>query len=312
MTCFLRRTRFLSCFLFSALTLSALLGSPHTTCAQTTLAQEGEEENSKGVTGVKSAREAEQQADAVPTEIVVRAIAQDAKVIQSSVGGAHITIRSAETGEVLAEGVQQGGSGSTEQIMRQPHRRGVTPYATEDAARFKATLMLSEPTRVEVAAEGPLDFPQAMQRTQTTLLLVPGEHVRGSGIVLPLRGFIVELLAPGDSAKDAEGNASLATLEGSHTDVRARVQMLCGCPTTPGGLWDSRSIEVRAQLVDASGRVAAQAPLEYAGTTSTYEGRFALPEGAGAPPDEPYRLRVLATDPEKTNLGSASQRVEVR
>jgi hypothetical protein len=57
--------------------------------------------------------------EALPTTVVVRAIAQDAKIIGSGVGGARITIRDARSGEVLASGVQEGGTGSS--TRRGPH-----------------------------------------------------------------------------------------------------------------------------------------------------------------------------------------------
>lgn len=249
---------------------------------------------------------AEPRAEAIPTHVVVRAVARDAKVIQSSVGGARVIIRDAETGEVLAEGVQEGGSGSTDRIMLRPRVRGENPYDTESAARFEATLALSAPTRVEVTAEGPLDYPQALQKTQTTLLLVPGQHVRGDGIVLPLRGFIVELLAVGDTLSQSGQDVPLEVPRGKSARVRARVRMLCGCPTTPGGVWDSRSIQVEARLLHPDGTVAAQMPLDYAGTTSTYEGSISVPDVQGN-----YEVQVLAMDAEKTNFGRVRRRVKV-
>lgn len=73
--------------------------------------------------------------EAVPTRVVVRALSNDAKIIQDPVGGARITIRDAETGEVLAQGLQTGDSGSTDKIMRQPRERGATIYDVPGAAR---------------------------------------------------------------------------------------------------------------------------------------------------------------------------------
>jgi len=141
------------------------------------------------------------QAEAVPTKVLVRAISRDAKVISSHVGGARITIRDVATGAVLAEGIQQGGSGDTRLIMQEPHARGTTVYDTPNAASYVATLLLERPTVVEVTAEGPLSAPQAMQRTSKTLLLVPGQDVLGEGILLEIHGFIVELLAPDETAE---------------------------------------------------------------------------------------------------------------
>ena len=135
-------------------------------------------------------------AQAIPTKVMVRAVSRDAKVIQDPVGGARITIREVATGTVLAQGVQQGRSGNTELIMVKPRARGATVYDTPGTAGFLATLMLERPTVVEITAEGPLGNPQATQRASKTLLLVPGQHVLGEGVLLEIHGFIVDLLAP--------------------------------------------------------------------------------------------------------------------
>ncbi len=135
-------------------------------------------------------------AQAILTKVMVRAVSRDAKVIQDPVGGARITIREVATGNVLAQGVQQGRSGNTELIMVKPRARGATVFDTPGTAGFLATLMLDRPTVVEITAEGPLGNPQATQRASKTLLLVPGQHVLGEGVLLEIHGFIVDLLAP--------------------------------------------------------------------------------------------------------------------
>jgi hypothetical protein len=142
---------------------------------------------------------------------------------------------------------------------------------------------------VQITAEGPLDYPQAMQTASTTTVLVPGHDVTGDGITLTLHGFIVEVLSP--SAGTAES--------GTTVDVRARVRMMCGCPTEPGGLWDANRYTLRAQLLN-DGRVVAEAPLSFAGTTSEYTGTVSVPEeGATA-------VRVTASDAERGNFGVAT------
>ncbi len=135
-------------------------------------------------------------AQAILTKVMVRAVSRDAKVIQDPVGGARITIREVATGMVLAQGVQQGRSGNTELIMVKPRARGATVYDTPGTAGFLATLQLARPTVVEITAEGPLGNPQATQRASKTLLLVPGQHLLGEGVLLEIHGFIVDLLAP--------------------------------------------------------------------------------------------------------------------
>lgn len=225
--------------------------------------------------------------EAVPTRLVVRAVAHDAKIIGSGVGGARITVRDARTGQILARGMQRGGTGDTDRIMREPHRRGGTPYTGEGAASFSTTLMLEEPTPVQVSAEAPLGVPHATRTASKTVLLVPGHDVSGQGLVLTIHGFIVEITSPAPGA---------AVGPGEEIEVRARVRMMCGCPTRPGGLWDADRYRLRARLV-RDGRVVASAPLEFTGETSVYAARLRAPEAGSAV------LEVIAADPERANLG---------
>lgn len=229
---------------------------------------------------------AEVTTEPIPTTVVVRALSNDAKLIQDPVGGARVVIRHAQTGDVLAEGLQTGDSGSTEKIMKTPKTRGETTYAADGAAKFEATIPLDRPTPVTVTVEGPLDYPQAMQSASTSLLLVPGEDVTGDGIVLSLHGFIVEALSPETGATDV----------GETLDVRARVRMLCGCPTRPGGMWDADGYTIKAQLLDDDGAVLTESPLSYAGTINEYDSQVEVPDGAA-------HLRILATDADRVNFG---------
>lgn len=112
----------------------------------------------------------------VATKVLVRAISRDAKVIGTGVGGVRIIIRDLVTGTVLVQGLQEGGTGSTELIMLQPHKRVATIFDMPGTAGFLATASLERPTVVEVIAEGPLGAPQAMQRVSKTLLLIPGKR----------------------------------------------------------------------------------------------------------------------------------------
>ncbi|HXG59306.1 MAG TPA: hypothetical protein VNL91_09810 [Thermoanaerobaculia bacterium] len=231
-------------------------------------------------------------AAAEPTRVTVRAISRDAKVIGDGVGGARITIRDAATGRVLASGVQRGNTGDTKRIMQEPRTRDAVVYGTEGAAAFHASLDLDRPTNVEIVAEGPLGFPQAMQRASKRMLLVPGQHIEGEGILLEIHGLIVEITAP------AEAKA------GEPVAVRARVRMACGCPTEPGGMWDSNEIAVTARLLQR-GRVVVEAPLRFAGQTSTYEGTIVPPAGGR------YAIEVLAASPKSMNFGNARANLRV-
>ncbi len=156
-------------------------------------------------------------AEKIPTKVIVRVVARDAQVIGSGVGGALVRIRNQETGEILAEGKQEGGAGSTERIMIRPRRRGETVYGTFGAASFEAKIPLDRPTEVRIDAEAPLGYPQAIQRGSKTLMLIPGKDVLGEGIIIELNGLIVNILSP--SLKES--------LKGGETVlVKAEVRML--------------------------------------------------------------------------------------
>lgn len=153
---------------------------------------------------------------AIPTNIMIRAVAHDAKVIGDHVGGARITIRDLTDGRILAQGIQKGETGDTQRIMIDPRQRGRKVFDTPGTAGFLATLDLTGPTPVEISAEGPLAFPQALQKVSTTLLLIPGHDVLGDGIVLEIYGLIVTIEQP---EKGAHFKA------GSDFKVRARLTM---------------------------------------------------------------------------------------
>ncbi len=153
----------------------------------------------------------------IPTKVIVRVVARDAQVIGSGVGGALVRIKNLETGQILAEGKQAGGTGSTERIMIQPRRRGETIYGTIGSAHFEAKIPLDRPTQVEIDVEAPLGYPQAIQRGSKTLTLIPGRDVLGEGIIIELNGLIVNILSP--SPKEGlEGGEGIL--------VRAEVRML--------------------------------------------------------------------------------------
>lgn len=229
-----------------------------------------------------------------PTRVLVRVVANDAKIIGTNVGGAHITVRDAETGDILAEGLQEGSTGSTSQIMG-AWERGEPVFEAEGAAGYLAELAIVRPTRVEISAEGPLGAEHAIQTTTKSLLVIPGRDVVGEGIILELNGFTVEIRTPNDGALHA----------GEPFEVRARVTMLCGCPTEPGGMWDSNDYEILARLVRGT-ELVGEWPLEFSGTTSQYTASLSL-DSMGE-----FELQVIASDPAKGNFGMATRALTVR
>ncbi len=151
------------------------------------------------------------------TKVIVRAVSKDAKVIGSGVGGAQVRIVIAETGQTLAEGRQEGGTGDTERIMVSPRERGKIVYGTPGAAFFQAQIPLDRPTLVEIRVEAPLAYPQALQRASKTLTLIPGRDIAGEGVVMELDGLIVNILDPAPGRVFGTGE---------EMRVRAEVKML--------------------------------------------------------------------------------------
>ncbi len=101
--------------------------------------------------------------------------------------------------------------------MVQPRRRGETVYGTPGAALFEAEIPLSQPTQIEIYAEAPLSYPQAIQKGTKTLMIIPGRHISGEGVLIELHGLIVNILEP-VSATGLKG--------GKKIKVKAEVKML--------------------------------------------------------------------------------------
>src|SRR4030042_2851347 len=130
------------------------------------------------------------------TKVIVRVTSKDSKVIGAGVGGALVRIKNIETGEILSQGKQEGGTGDTDRIMVRPHRRGEILYETPETAFFQAEIPLEKPTQVEIYTEAPLGYPHAIQKGTKTLTLIPGKHILGEGVIIELNGLIVNILNP--------------------------------------------------------------------------------------------------------------------
>jgi hypothetical protein len=132
---------------------------------------------------------------AAETRVMVRARTKDAKFLGTGMGGALVTIRRADTGAVLAEGLTSGGTGDTKRIMTEPHVRGAR-LTDPTTAGFEAKLDLAEPTFVTVEVSGPMGHPQSVAKATVQTWLIPGRHVTGDGLVVELPGFSVKVAAP--------------------------------------------------------------------------------------------------------------------
>jgi hypothetical protein len=222
---------------------------------------------------------------AVPTQITVRVRSKDAKFVGTTMGGALITIKDAQTGELLAKGVTAGGTGNTEKIMIKPITRGLA-IADQSAAKFTAALDIDEPRLIEVSAFGPEANLQAANKVTATQWVVPGKNItEGDAWMLELPGFVVDVLAP-----------PAHSMQSASVEIRANVTMMCGCPIAPGGLWDANKFEVAA-LLYRDGKRLGELPLKYAGTTSQFSAVWSVKEPGV------YQATVYAYDPETGNTG---------
>ena len=225
---------------------------------------------------------------AEPTNVTVRVISRDAKFIGDSMGGVKVTLRDAQTGELLASGKTQGNTGDTKRIMTQDRNRDFS-LSTEDAAKFSATLDLEEPRLIEVTAFGPLAKQTSANRVSAVQWIVPGKHLTGGdGWLLQMPGFVVEVLTPSRDFK-LEGGPEMV-------ELKVNVTMMCGCSIEPGGLWDANRYEVKA-LIKRNGRVAGSTTLTYAGVKNQFSGTLNVEEPGT------YEAVIYAHVPNNGNTG---------
>jgi hypothetical protein len=233
--------------------------------------------------------------DPKSTKILVRVVAHGAMVLGREVGGARVTITDLMTKQVLAIGIQEGDAGDQNQIMRTPHLMEEPVYSAKPAAAFTTTLALQRPTLVEVAAEGPLAYPDSMRRTAMTVLLIPGQDLSGDGIVLHLNGYIVQIEHP---------KAGEPLRAKDDVNLKASVRTLSGTSVRPHGDWDSRKIRIYGELL-IGGRIVERLQLFYSNDTGTFDAPFFVPLDKEAP--DGITLRVVAADTAAGNfsLGEA-------
>lgn len=231
---------------------------------------------------------------AEPTEVVVRVISQDAKFVGDSMGGAEVILRDSVSGAVIAQGVTTGGTGDTALIMAATGRSPIR--ATDGAASFRATVDIDRPTLVRVEVRGPLGFPQTMQRSSSDRWLVPGQSAAaGDGWVVELPGLAIRLL----------GNWQNDVRQGVATELTAEVQLMCGCPITPGGLWDAADYEVVMQ-VRRGGILMQSQSLAFAEAPGKFRGLWS-PDISGE-----AEVTIIARNRVTGNTGVLTDRVVIR
>ena len=143
-----------------------------------------------------------------------------------------MVLRDAQTGQILATGVTQGGTGDTALIMHE--NRGSRAVLSDDsAAKFTTTLDLDEPRLIEAEAYGPLGEPQAATRVLATQWVVPRKrYAWGRGADSP--GLVVDGLhlpahirvSPDADSVDVRANVA------AHVADAPSSRAACGMPSS--------------------------------------------------------------------------------
>lgn len=177
-----------------------------------------------------------QETGAELTEIRVHVLARGGKYVGDDVGGARVTLRDAETGELLASGDTHGGSGAADLMTIEQAR--LTPLTTEGASVFTTTLALSGPRLVEFQAWAPLAAQGSMNRATSTEWILPQAFAPdGNHITLEIAGLNVAVLSPPTHMLSQQKPPL-------KIPVRANVTMMCGCPIGPEFDWKPEDFRV--------------------------------------------------------------------
>jgi len=224
---------------------------------------------------------------ATPTLLTVRVKAHDAKFVGSAVGGLKVAVRDYFTGQLLATGVIEGGTGNTKVIMKEPITRGKVLSVGKATAKFQFTFDIKEPRKLQIEVTGPMAAGLNIHKETKTTWLIPGRDITGDGILFDLYGVIVHAYLP----KPHEFYPL-----GKKVVIGVHVTPMCGCPVRPGfPLWDANKYHVKAYVI-FKGKKVAEIPLKWAGRISHFQGTF-TPKAVGG-----YKVIVTAYD-EANNQG---------
>ncbi len=226
-----------------------------------------------------------QNIKAQETHLMIRAKAKDAKFIGSSIGGARILVKNSLTGEILAEGTTRGSTGNTDKIMKQDWKRGKN-LSEENTAGFEAVLNIENPLFVTIEAYAPFNKKQARVMSSTQMWVIPGKDISGDGVVLEIPGFTVDIISPQTHERISED---------TEVEIMANIVMMCGCPVTENGIWDSTQYEIKALLTSEDGKTS-EVKLNATDKASTFSAKTKLSKGL-------YEVLVYAFDPVSGNIG---------
>ena len=240
------------------------------------------------------------------TSILIRVQARGGKFLGPDIGYSTVTVRNAQTGQILASGpagTTCNDSGNLSLTVSNDASSGVVLtypgpqvwYLTTNPGKtafFQANFDIANSTLVEISA-------QARGITSSgTMWIEPGwELSTEPGYIVTMPGLAVDIIA----VKAANGAFA----------VSAKVTMMCGCPindqkTDPKGpiQWPSSEFEVWAEL--RSGGIAVTRGTLGLQETSVYGGSVGWPPASGN-----YELAVVAIQKSESNVGIATRPMQV-
>lgn len=249
-------------------------------------------------------------------KLKVRVQALGGKFLGDDIGGAVVTVRDSQTGELLVSGRTQGNSGN----LSATYAPGASPSALitptaagptvswlapdDGTAHLTADLPLGRPRLLEIAALGPLGGLQSAHRVAATEWLVPGQDVDGPlGLVLVMPGLLVQVMQPATHTAIASGTEAVSIA------FEASVAMMCGCPISnaANNPWIPDDFDVYADIVpvNAPGFAPARVPLTFntAGTPSLFTGSFSFIPGA---PPAFFEAVITARQKSTGNIGTGT------
>jgi hypothetical protein len=240
--------------------------------------------------------------DVRETRITVRVQARGGKFLGDDIGGALVTIRDAQTAELLATGTTAGTSGTlgasyaanaslstivtpdTGQSTVQWLLAVDTDSRKTNTSSFTATLFLGRPRLLTFEVFGPLGGLQSAHRLTATQWIVPGQDLtQPPGLVLVLPGLLVQVMSPATHTAFPPSNSPTAL------DIVANVAMMCGCPINDepsDNPWVPDDFAVSARIREVGGTLLDTVTLAFnqTHTSGLFAGTWQMPSNRTADP----------------------------
>ncbi|HSS48978.1 MAG TPA: hypothetical protein VLX28_08525 [Thermoanaerobaculia bacterium] len=249
------------------------------------------------------------------TSITVRVQAKGGKFLADDIGGSQVTIRDAQTGELLGGGPALGTSSgnlsttytpnaSLSAVVTPPVSPATQPtliqWLSPDASTsgLTANLPISRPTLLEISAFGPMAGLQSAHRAVAMQWIVPGQTLnQGPGFVVELPGLVVQVMEP------ATHLAILSNDLPYTVPFAVNVTMMCGCQIDTGQPWIPSDFAVTAAIGPVGKPAAKTLTLGFPGKVpSLFTGSWKLPAGSSGF----YQAVVTAVQHSTGNTGTGT------